>query len=79
MVGIRLEDMAKVIAVKRPRVWGLYFKKWVAVKRLPLDIQLPKRPYSSALGELHQVLHCGGRSLPSCNDWFARQREGYRL
>ena len=28
MVGIRLEHMAKVIAVKRPRVWGLYFKRY---------------------------------------------------
>ena len=27
MVGIRLTDLHKVIAVKRPRVWGLYFKK----------------------------------------------------
>lgn len=51
MVGIRLEDMAKVIAVRRPREWGLYFKKYSFPKGpIPKHLESYTKAFTTAAG-----------------------------
>ena len=57
MVGIRLEDMVKVIAVKRPRVWGLYFKRYSFPKGpIPKHLESYTKSFTSAAGACRPVM-----------------------
>ena len=71
MVGIALTELHKVIAVKRPRVWGLYFKKW----RKPLESVFPQGSDPEAPRVLYGGLYQGGWRLQACDGWVERQRE----